>query len=138
MQPLDNAFAFGRALDPGETAPAAPQGLFAMGAQAPPRPAYAGSATLRGATGQHTIVPGSEVLVGRDPTQCPIFLSEPSVSGIHASLKLEGGKLMVRDETSSGGTWLGGTRIAPGTWIAVPPGAVLRFGPVEFSVQIQG
>ena len=96
------------------------------------------AATLRGATGQYTIVAETEVRVGRDPTQCPIFLSEPRVSGIHASLKLEGGRLMVRDETSNNGTWLDGTRIAPGTWIGVPAGAVLRFGPIEFSVQLQG
>jgi hypothetical protein len=104
-----------------------------------PMPAAVGvAATLRGATGQYTIVAGSEVRVGRDPTQCPIFLSEPRVSGIHASLKLEGGRFMVRDETSNNGTWLDGIRIAPGTWIGVPAGAVLRFGPVEFSVQLQG
>jgi len=158
MQPTDNAFALAHAQGPGAPGPASPHGLFAMGAQPPPSPAYAGpavdaepfgptaampvaagvSAILRGETGQHTIVAGSEVRVGRDPTQCPIFLSEPRVSGIHASLKLEAGTLMVRDETSNNGTWLAGTRIAPGTWIAVPPGALLRFGPVEFSVQLQG
>jgi len=79
---------------------------------------------------------GSEVRVGRDPAQCPIFLSEPRVSGVHATLRLADGQLMVRDETSNNGTWVSGMRIVPGIWTAVPAGAPLRFGPVEFTVQV--
>jgi hypothetical protein len=96
----------------------------------------AGAATIRGAAGQFTIRNGSEVRVGRDPAQCPIFLGEPRVSGVHATLKFDGSQLLVRDETSNNGTWVQGSRIAPGAWTAVPPGAPLRFGPVEFTVQI--
>jgi len=75
--------------------------------------------------------------VGRDPGQCPIFLSEPRVSGVHATLRFDGGQLLVRDETSNNGTWVGGSRIAPGAWIPVPVGGPLRFGPVEFNVQLE-
>jgi pSer/pThr/pTyr-binding forkhead associated (FHA) protein len=75
--------------------------------------------------------------VGRDPAQCPILLIEPRVSGIHATLKFERGQLMVRDETSNNGTWVSGTRILPGTWTPVPAGAPLRFGPIEFIVQLE-
>ena len=95
------------------------------------------AATIRGATGQFTVRVGSEVRVGRDPAQCPILLSEPRVSGIHATLKFERGQLMVRDETSNNGTWISGTRILPGTWTTVPAGAPLRFGPIEFIVQLE-
>jgi hypothetical protein len=103
-------------------------------ANAPPsHPASA--ATLRGPAGQFTIRPGSEVRVGRDPSQCPIFLSEPRVSGVHATLKFEGGQLLVRDETSNNGTWIAGSRIAPGIWTPVPSGGQLRFGPIEFTIQ---
>jgi pSer/pThr/pTyr-binding forkhead associated (FHA) protein len=80
---------------------------------------------------------GSEVRVGRDPGQCPIFLSEPRVSGVHATLRFDGGQLLVRDETSNNGTWVSGARIAPGAWIPVPMGTPLRFGPVEFNVQLE-
>jgi FHA domain len=96
------------------------------------------AATLRGASGQYTIRPGPEVRVGRDPAQCQIFLSEPRISGVHATLKLEGGQLIVRDETSNNGTWVSGSRIAPGAWTAVPAGALLRFGPIEFGVELEG
>jgi pSer/pThr/pTyr-binding forkhead associated (FHA) protein len=75
--------------------------------------------------------------VGRDPAQCPIYLSEPRVSGVHATLKFDGSQLLVRDETSNNGTWVLGSRIAPGVWTPVSPGGPLRFGPVEFSVQLE-
>ena len=80
---------------------------------------------------------GSEVRVGRDPSQCPIVLEEPRVSGVHATLKFEGGSLLVRDETSNNGTWVSGARIAPGAWTPVPPGMPVRFGPIEFNVQLE-
>jgi len=101
----------------------------------PPGMMAARAATIRGAAGQYTIRPGSEVRVGRDPAQCPIFLSEPRVSGVHATLRFDGGQLLVRDETSNNGTWISGSRIAPGSWTPVPMGTPLRFGPVEFNVQ---
>jgi len=95
------------------------------------------AATIRGPAGQFTVRPGSEVRVGRDPAQCPIFIGEPRVSGVHATLKFESGQLLVRDETSNNGTWVAGSRIAPGAWMPVPPGAPLRFGPIEFAVQLE-
>jgi pSer/pThr/pTyr-binding forkhead associated (FHA) protein len=107
----------------------------------PPNPygpaAGPSAASLRGAAGQFRVQAGSEVRVGRDPAQCPIFLSEPRISGVHATLKLEGGQLLVRDETSNNGTWIAGARLPPGAWTQVPPGAPLRFGPVEFDVQLE-
>jgi len=106
----------------------------------PPNPyaAAPSAATIRGASGQFTIRAGSEVRVGRDPAQCPIFLAEPRVSGVHSTLKFESSQLWVRDEMSNNGTWIAGARIAPGTWSPVPSGAQLRFGPIEFSVQLEG
>jgi hypothetical protein len=97
----------------------------------------ASAATIRSAAGQFTIRSGAEVRVGRDPAQCPIFLGEPRVSGVHATLKVEAGQLVVRDESSNNGTWVSGARIAPGVWTAVPVGLPLRFGPIEFAVQLE-
>ena len=53
-------------------------------------------------------------------------------------MKFENAQLWVRDETSNNGTFVAGTRIAPGAWIPVPPGAQLRFGPIEFAVTFEG
>jgi hypothetical protein len=113
---------------PGDVAMGAPMGA----------PQGAGTAILRGPVGEFTIRPGAEVRVGRDPTACSILLGEPRVSGVHATLKLEGGRLMVRDETSNNGTYVSGARIAPGTWTMLAMGTPLRFGPVEFTVQLDG
>jgi hypothetical protein len=113
-----------------------PGGALAFSASASGAMAAASAATLRGPSGQFTIRTGSEVRVGRDPAKCPILLGEPRVSGVHATLKFDGGQLMVRDETSNNGTWVSGSRIAPGAWMSVPSGVPLRFGPVEFTVQL--
>jgi hypothetical protein len=105
----------------------------------PPNPYGAAptGASILGAAGQFAIRGGVEVRVGRDPAQCPITLTEPRVSGVHATLKFENGQLLVRDETSNNGTWVSGSRIPPVTWTLVPPGAQLRFGPVEFTARVE-
>jgi pSer/pThr/pTyr-binding forkhead associated (FHA) protein len=96
----------------------------------------ASGAIISGASGTFAIRPGSEVHVGRDPAQCPVTLNEPRVSGVHATLKFENGQLFARDENSNNGTHVAGARIAPSVWTAVPAGAQLRFGPVEFTVRL--
>ncbi|HXX65732.1 MAG TPA: FHA domain-containing protein [Polyangiaceae bacterium] len=136
------------AIKGGPSAPAAfpPTSAFSAQPLVPPPNPYAAApgarasvsaATLRGSAGQFTIRSGSEVRVGRDPAQCPIFLGEPRVSGVHATLKLDGSLLVVRDESSNNGTWVSGLRIAPGVWTPVSSGTPLRFGPLEFTVQFE-
>ena len=109
--------------------------------QAPPGNPYGGgtatTAILTGATGSYTILAGQEVRAGRDAAQCIIALNEPRISGVHASLKLEGGQLYVRDENSNNGTMVNGNRLSPGLWSPVPPGSIVRFGPIEFSAAVQ-
>jgi pSer/pThr/pTyr-binding forkhead associated (FHA) protein len=104
---------------------------------APPGPSPANGARIVGVAGDFAIRPGAEIRVGRDPAICPVCLSEPRVSGVHATLKFEGARLWVRDETSNNGTWLDGNRLAPGQWAPVPAGARLRFGPIEFDVRME-
>jgi hypothetical protein len=131
------------------SAGAQPQGVpptGALGAQplVPPTNPYgatpfaATGATLRGTHTQFTIRAGSEVRVGRDPAQCSLFLAEPRVSGVHATLKFDSSLLVVRDENSNNGTWVSGIRVQPGVWTPVPAGSSLRFGPLEFNVQLDG
>ena len=50
--------------------------------------------------------------------------SEPRVSGVHATLKLDAGQLVVRDESSNNGTWVSGARLSPGVWTPVPAGTL--------------
>jgi hypothetical protein len=93
------------------------------------------SIVLQGAAGTFRVLAGIESRVGRDGGMCSIALDEARVSGVHASLKLEGGILYVRDDKSHNGTFVNGNRIAPGTWTPVPGGSQLRFGPIEFVVR---
>jgi hypothetical protein len=94
------------------------------------------SASIIGAAGTFAIKSGGEVKVGRDPASCPITLTDPKVSGNHATLKFEGGQLLVRDDGSNNGTHIDGVRIPAQTWTPVSPNVRLRFGPVEFAVRI--
>ncbi len=92
---------------------------------------------ISGAAGVFTVTTGLDMRVGRDGAACQILLTEPRVSGGHATLKFEAGQLLVRDESSNNGTYLNGGRIQPGMWTPIPPGAALRFGPVEFAVRLE-
>ena len=82
-------------------------------------------------------VEGREMKVGRDPGLCEIVLTEPRVSGMHATIKLEGGQLLVRDEGSNNGTYVAGARLSPYAWQQVGAGVPLRFGPIEFVVRFE-
>jgi pSer/pThr/pTyr-binding forkhead associated (FHA) protein len=74
--------------------------------------------------------------VGRD-SNCAILIPQPAVSSFHASVKLEGGKLLVKDERSNNGTFVGGVRIAAGHWTEVPHGGFVKFGPEEFRLRLE-
>ena len=119
---------------------AAGLGVAVPPAQAAPPSPYGGvgatTATLQGPAGIFTLLAGQELRAGRDAAQCGIVLNEPRISGVHATLKLDGGQLWVRDENSNNGTLVNGNRIAPGVWSPVPQGSILRLGPVEFSARI--
>ncbi len=105
----------------------------------PPANPYAAPerAVLTGASGEYVLRAGTELAVGRDPSQCGVVLTEPRVSGVHATLKLAEVQLWVRDETSNNGTFVDGARIPPGEWTPVRSGAQLRFGPVEMTVRVE-
>ena len=107
----------------------------------PPNPyavaptSLAQSFILASAQATFKVSAGGDVFVGRDPARCAIHLVEPRVSGVHATMKVEGGALWVRDEQSNNGVWINGQRIPAATWSKVPPNAALRFGPIQFSVE---
>jgi hypothetical protein len=133
--PPDPEFLYGA---PGQ---AASLGVSSGPPQAPPPNPYENgngnaSATLQGTAGTFTILSGQEVRAGRDAAQCGIVLAEPRVSSVHATVRLDHGQLLVRDENSNNGTLVNGSRLSPGIWSPVPAGSVLRFGPVEFSARL--
>ncbi len=117
-------------------APAAPVGAAPAPVVGPP-PANPTRAVLQGSAGVFTVTPGIEMRVGRDGNNCAILLSDPAVSSIHATVRLDNGQLWVRDENSNNGSFLNGARLGAGQWAAVPHGAVLHFGSSEFSARLE-
>jgi len=116
---------------PAAQAPGGPYG------QAPAPPGGGSRAVLSGASGTYSVMPGVEMSVGRDMAKCHIALTEPRISGVHATLKVDGGQLYVRDEQSNNGTFVDGHRLAPHVWTVAPAGGSLKFGPVEFSIRLE-
>jgi hypothetical protein len=100
-------------------------------------PAVVSLAVLQGSAGTFTILNGQEMRAGRDPNQCAIVFNEPRISGVHATLKLENGQLLVRDENSNNGTLVNNVRLSPMVWSPVAAGSMLRLGPIELSVRFQ-
>ena len=62
-------------------------------------------------------------------------MDEPR-SPVHATLKLDNGQLFVRDEGSNNGSFVGGIKLQPFAWTSVVHGAKIKFGPIEFSVEL--
>lgn len=102
-----------------------------------PPPARAMRAVLQGAAGVFTVLPGVEMRVGRDGSQCGILLTEPRVSGLHATVKIDNGQFLLRDDGSNNGTVVNGNRLTAGVWTPVPSGSLVRFGPVEFNIRLE-
>src|SRR5690606_16615226 len=117
---------------PGGSAPRAPL-VPPYGGSTPPSPgpAVVHQATLQGSAGVFSVSGGTEVRAGRDESKCVVLLADPSVSGVHASLKIEGGQFWVRDERSNNGTFVHDAHLQPGAWTVLKSGSRLRAGPVK-------
>jgi hypothetical protein len=78
------------------------------------------------ATGTLAAPPG-QIILGRDPSKASIVIQHPSVSSQHATVTLD--RMMVIDHGSTSGTYVGTTKIAPGTPTQIDPNGILAFGP---------
>jgi len=81
--------------------------------------------------GSFVLTPG-ENRIGRDQG-ADIVLNDAVVSRTHATIHLAPGENLIRDEESSGGTWLNGSRV---TEARLSDGDVLRFGDTELTLQL--
>jgi len=69
----------------------------------------------------------ARTLIGRSPA-CALCLEHSWISGEHASLWYRDGQWWLRDLGSRNGTWVDGTRLAPGEERPLGEGSVLCFG----------
>ncbi|HNK64143.1 MAG TPA: FHA domain-containing protein, partial [Anaerolineales bacterium] len=50
---------------------------------------------------------GKEIVLGTDPTQCTMILDDPSISSVHARIRVtDDGGYLIQDNNSIGGTWI--------------------------------
>jgi ABC-type multidrug transport system ATPase subunit/pSer/pThr/pTyr-binding forkhead associated (FHA) protein len=127
-----NATASGRPLVPGEQAAFDFRTPFTVGAATVPlsHPAI----TLQLMTvGSLASAPG-QLVIGRDPTRASLVIQHPSVSSQHATVTLD--RMMVIDHGSTSGTYVGTTKIAPGTPTPLDPNGLIAFGPVPVQVPL--
>ncbi|MGO8993983.1 MAG: FHA domain-containing protein [Polyangiaceae bacterium] len=78
---------------------------------------------------------GGRVVIGRG-SGCDVRLPDPSVSHRHATVRAVGSDYALVDEKSSNGTFIGGTRLSPGTPRPLKNGDLLRVGRVWLEVRI--
>lgn len=78
---------------------------------------------------------GPRVVIGRGASS-DVRLPDPSVSQRHASVRIDAGVHTLVDEGSQNGTFVGGTRLAPGTPRVLKSGDLVRVGRVWLEVRI--
>jgi hypothetical protein len=88
--------------------------------------------------GQQTMldisVPQKGLLFGRDPG-CDVVLSAPSVSAQHFRIsRSRSGNCFVKDLNSKNGTFLNGTRLAPGEQAEIRPNDTIRVPGTQFLI----
>lgn len=101
-----------------------------------PAPAAFSRAILHGKTDRFTILAETELTVGRDGSRATALLAHPQISGLHATFRMEGGALSVRDEGSNAGTRVRGERIAPGQFVELKADESVELGPEKLKVEL--
>lgn len=71
---------------------------------------------------------------GRNGGIWPELSSIAYVSGRHGQLRKNGSKWEISDVGSTNGTYVNGSRLAPGTWVALKKGDVVKIATVKFNV----
>jgi len=88
------------------------------------------SGSLAGKSQRIAMQEGQALRLGRAPESDIKFsdTADDSVSGHHAELSLQGGRLSIEDKRSANGTFVNGAPVPPFQKVAVPDGSRLRLG----------
>lgn len=82
------------------------------------------------------LLPGARLSVGRQGCSILYPGDARGISRTQCTIYMDGGgRIMVRDEGSSGGTFCAGTRLNPGTWYLLQPGHVLSFAYEQYRIE---
>lgn len=122
--PVEPTVVVGDGVDPGSRPPLGSAATVIVGAGTPHRPggalradAVVGDTVVTGdilnlecAGRSYSFSPGHEVTIGRDDT-CDVVSTNPTVSRLHARLTHDGSGWLLRDNDSSGGTYVDGKKV---------------------------
>lgn len=71
------------------------------------------------------------LIIGRDPKGAGLCLSAPGISRRHSKLREEGGLLTIEDLNSTNGTFVNGSKLAPGQRAHLRSGDVILLGQIK-------
>ncbi len=78
----------------------------------------------------YQLKPGAPLVIGRDPNSCKVIYpnNTPGVSHTHCTITYDGKQVLVADNGSSYGTFVGGVKVEPGRPMVMHRGQVVTFG----------
>jgi len=79
-------------------------------------------------------VPRGQIVLGREASAASLVIANGAVSANHATVFLD--RMMVQDNGSTSGTYVGGQRIPPNQPVPLDPNGVVAFGPVPVPVSV--
>ena len=59
-----------------------------------------------------TKIGDQEIVIGRDPTQSTLIIAEPTVSKVHCGIQVREGKIFIKDNHSTNGTFVNDIKTA--------------------------
>jgi ABC-type multidrug transport system ATPase subunit/pSer/pThr/pTyr-binding forkhead associated (FHA) protein len=124
------SFANGQPVAPRQQVPFDFRTQFALGQTLLPI-AHPAIALMLMAPGQFA-APRGHIVIGRDPARASLVIAYGAVSGQHATVMLD--RMMVVDNGSTSGTWVGGQQIPPNQAVPIDPSGVIAFGPIPVVV----
>ena len=73
---------------------------------------------------------GTPVVIGRDPSRCQVVYPKDTqgVSSVHCTITFDGTQVLVADNGSSYGTYIGGQKVEPGKPMVMHRGQEVTFG----------
>ena len=123
----------GAPVAPGQSVPFDFRTQFAVGQGVPVPLGHPAIVLMAMSRGQASAPPG-QILIGREAANASIVIGNAAVSASHATVMLD--RMMVQDNGSTSGTYVGGQRIPPNQPVPLDPGGVVAFGPVPVPVPV--
>ena len=128
------SFANGAPVQPNTPVPFDFRTQFALG-QTPVPLSHPAIVLMTMDKGSATAPPG-QLLIGREAANASLVIHSSAVSATHATVMMD--RMMVQDQGSTSGTYVGGQRIPANQPVPMDPNGVVAFGPIPVPVSLLG